>query len=299
MTKKLVSLAVLAALVSGCTMNPDGSSTTSATYGTDGFGEETLVTTTPAADESLNNAYLMAAAPNYYIGNAYKVEDVQYIPAEDMTYNQTGVAGIIPAELNGTKTSNGETFDMNQMVAASKTLPLPTIARITNLENGNSVVVRVNNRGPFVNTRIMDLSPAAANKIGMTGQSRVQIQVLGDQSIAVKNATLAANAPATTTETVTVTETTTTTTTEAAPVATGDYSVQLAAFYAEDSATALANRMKTYGDAVVVHEGDMYKVRIINLDAARARGVIDALRSNEGMAPGLLKDGRWVNADSI
>lgn len=289
MTKKLVSLAVLAALVSGCTMSPDGSSTTSATYGTDNFGEETLNTT--AADESLNNAYLMAAAPNYYIGNAYKVEDVQYIPAEDMTYNQTGMAGIIPAELNGTKTSNGETFDMNQMVATSKTLPLPTIARITNLENGNSVVVRINNRGPFVNTRIMDLSPAAANKIGMTGQSRVQIQVLADQSMAVKNATLAANAPAT--ETVTVTETTST------PVATGDYSVQLAAFYAEDSASALANRMKTYGDAVVVHEGDMYKVRIINLDATRARGVIDALRSNEGMAPGLLKDGRWVNADSI
>lgn len=299
MTKKLVSLAVLAALVSGCAMNPDGSSTTSASaYGTDGFGEETLVTTNDAS--SLNDTYLMAAAPNYYIGNAYKVEDVQYIPVEDMTYNQTGIAGIIPAELNGTKTSNGETFDMNQMVATSKTLPLPTIARVTNLDNGNSVVVRVNNRGPFVNTRIMDISPAAAAKIGMNGQSRVQIQVLADASTAVKNATIGANAPQTTVnETVTVTETTTTTTTTPAPTATGEYSVQIAAFYAEDSATALAARMKTYGDAIVVNEGDMYKVRIINLDAARARGVIDALRSNEGMAPGLLKDGRWVNADSI
>ncbi len=57
--------------------------------------------------------------------------------------------------------------------------------------------------------------------------------------------------------------------------------------------------MKAYGDADVVQEGDMYKTRINNLDATQARSVINALRSNEGMAPGLLKDGRWVNADSI
>ena len=57
--------------------------------------------------------------------------------------------------------------------------------------------------------------------------------------------------------------------------------------------------MSKYGNAVVVQEGDMYKVRIINLDATQARSVIDALRSNEGMAPGLLRNGRWINADSI
>lgn len=301
--KKLVSLAVLTALVSGCA----DLSTTSRTngYGADGFGEETLVTT-PMAEQSLNtDAYLMAPAPKYYIGSAYKVEDVQYIPVEDMSYNQTGVAGIIPTELNGTKTSNGEVFDVNQMVATSKTLPLPTIARVTNLDNGQSVVVRINNRGPFVNTRLMDLSPAAAQKIGLNGQGKVQIQVLGDQSIAVKTATLGAAAPV-------VVETATAVVepqpvaqpvqpaepVAAAPVA-GDYSVQVAAFYAQDSADSLAQRMKAYGDAVVVNEGDMFKVRIINLDAAHARGVIDALRNNEGMAPGLLKNGRWVNADSI
>ena len=288
--KKLVSLAVLTALVAGCAENgqPVG-----AEYGSDGFGEETLVAENP----SLNDAYLMAPAPRYYIGNAYKVEDIQYIPAEDYAYNQTGVAGIIPNELNGTKTSNGETYDMSQFVATSKTLPLPTIARVTNLENGEAVVVRVNNRGPFVNTRIMDLSAAAAQKIGMTNQSKIQIQVLPEQSIAVKNATLGVkNAQPVVTEQVVVTEP------EAAPVAAapaGDYSVQVAAFYAEDSANALVNRMRNYGDAVVVREGDMFKVRIVNLDAMNARRVIDALRSNEGMAPGLLKNGRWVNADSI
>ena len=285
--KKLISLAALTALLAACaeTTGTNGS----ANYGSDGFGEEPLVS------ENLNDAYLMAPAPRYYIGNAYKVEDVQYIPAEDLTYNQTGMVGIIPSELNGTKTSNGEVYDMNQMVATSKTLPLPTIVRVTNMENGQSVVVRVNNRGPFVNSRIMDISPAAAARIGVTNQSRVQVQVLPEQTIAVKNATVGGAAPVVTEE-VTVKQEVS----EPTPiVSSGDYSVQIAAFYAEDSANALVQRMKKYGDAVVVKEGDMFKVRIVNLDAAGARRTIDALRSNEGMAPGLLKAGRWVNADSI
>ena len=289
--KKLVSLAALAAIMAGCTT---GQNNQTATYGSDGFDEEALVAETP--NQSLSDAYLMAAAPKYYIGNAYKVDDVQYIPMEDLTYNQTGIAGIVPTELNGQKTSNGEIFDSNQMVATSKTLPLPKIARVTNMDNGQSVVVRVNNRGPFVNTRIMDLSSAAASRIGINGTAKVQVQVLGDESIAVKNATIGETPKPVVTEAVEVAPLPQ----QPAPVATtGDYSVQVAAFYAEDSANTLAARMRAYGDAVVVHEGDMYKVRIENLDAAKARGVIDALRSSEGMAPGLLKNGRWVNADSI
>ncbi len=300
--KKVISLAVLTAVLVGCTDLNTTDTSSMNSYGADGFGEETLVTT----DDSLNNTYLLAPAPKYYVGSAYKVEDVQYIPVEDLTYNQTGIAGIIPAELNGTKTSNGEVFDMNQMVATSKTLPLPTIARVTNLDNGQSVVVRVNNRGPFVNTRIMDLSPAAAQKIGMNGQTKVQVQVMANESTAVKNATLGSSVqttPVRTTQPAQTVETTVITTTTApgatAPAASGDYSVQVAAFYAQDSADALASRMSRYGNAVVVQEGDMYKVRIVNLDASQARSVIDALRANEGMAPGLLQNGRWINADSI
>lgn len=283
--KKLVSLAVLTALLAACTGTDTSNS--AGGYGSDGFAEETLVT----SSGSLNDAYILAAAPKYYIGSAYKVDNVQYVPAEDLYYNQTGIAGIIPAELNGAKTSNGETFDVNQMVATSKTLPLPTVARVTNLDNGQSVVVRVNNRGPFVNTRIMDLSPAAARKLGISGQSKVQVQVLADQSTMVKNATLG-------TSTVAATEIDTPATVSSAATS-GEYSVQVAAFYAEDSATALANRMNVYGNATVVQEGDMYKVRITGLDTNGARSTIDALRSNEGMAPGLLKNGKWVNADSI
>ena len=294
--KKIISLTALVAMLAGCA---DLSQTGSTNVMSDGFGEEPLVAAPADAQPSLNDAYLMTAAPKYYVGSAYKVDGVQYIPVEDLTYNQTGVAGVIPMELNGTKTSNGEVFDATQMLATSKTLPLPTIARVTNLENGQSVVVRVNNRGPFVNTRLMDLSPAAAQQIGLNGQSKVQIQVLADQSTAVKNATLGIVAQPASETVVVETNLAQPASETVAPQATGEYSVQVAAFYAQDSADSLAQRMKAYGDAVVVNEGDMFKVRIVNLDAAKARGVIDALRNNEGMAPGLLKNGRWVNADSI
>ncbi|MCQ2599594.1 MAG: septal ring lytic transglycosylase RlpA family protein [Alphaproteobacteria bacterium] len=319
MTKKIISLAVLTAVLSGCVGNgyDDGANG----YGTDGLSEEVLVSTTE--DQSLNDAYLLAAAPKYYVGSAYKVENVQYIPVEDLTYNKTGIAGIIPEELNGTKTNNGEIFDSNLMFATSKTLPLPTIVRVTNLDNGKSVVARVNNRGPFVNTRIMDLSAAAARKIGLNGQGNVQVQVLADQSIKAKNATLGVSGPQQTatvsstalpeeniSEPVSATPTcepaatpvtTTVTTTDVSDTVamTGQYAVQVAALYSESSANTLVARMRSYGNAVIVKEGDLYKVRIINLNAQKARSVIDSLRSNEGMMPGLLQDGRWVNADSI
>ena len=300
--KKLVSLTVLTALLAGCA---DMSQTTGGTeYGSDGIGEETLVAETKV--EPVDDSYLLAGAPRYYIGNAYKVEDIQYIPVEDLTYNQVGMAGIIPTELNGTKTSNGETYNTNQMLATSKTLPLPTIAKVTNLENGESVVVRINNRGPFVNTRIMDLSVAAAEKLGITNQAKVQVQVMPEQTLTVKAATVGKDAmvPQVQDQEPVVKQQTVVSVQPAptpvpSPVASGDYSVQVAAFYAEDSANSLLQKMRNYGDAIVVKEGDMYKVRIVNLDAGGARRVIDALRNVEGMAPGLLKNGRWINADSI
>ena len=289
--KKIVSLTVLTALVAGC-MDLN-SSNEPATYGQEGLSEEQLAV---SGNNLTTDAYLMAAAPKYYIGSPYRIEDVQYIPGEDLTYNQTGIAGIVPVELNGSKTSDGEIFNSNQFVATSKTLPLPSIVKVTNLENGNSVVVRVNNRGPFVNTRIMDLSVAAAQQIGINGTAKVQIQIMSDESAAVKKATLGETAEPVKEEVVEKVEVA-----EPAPVATasGDYSVQVAAVYSEDNANALAKELASYGNATVVREGDMYKVRIINLDAANARRVIDSLRSDKGMAPGLLKAGKWVNADSI
>ena len=254
-----------------------------------GYGEMTEESLSGAGYE--DNSYLMAAAPKYHVGTAYKIEDVQYFPMEDMSYNQTGVAGIIPTDLNGTKTTNGEIFNSDQLVATSKTLPLPSIARVTNLDNGNSVVLRVNNRGPFVNSRIMDVSTAAAKKLGMSRQTKVQVQILAEQSTAVKNATLGMSGASSSEPSY-----------ESAPVAaggTGPYTVQVAAFYSEDNARMLAQRIGNLGNVRVVEESGMYKVRVSGLDASAARRTIDTLRQTESMSPGLLKDGKWVNADSI
>ncbi|MCL2748482.1 MAG: septal ring lytic transglycosylase RlpA family protein [Alphaproteobacteria bacterium] len=256
----------------------------------DGFGGYGEMSEESLSGGYEDTSYLMAAAPKYHIGSAYKIEEMNCFPMEDMNYNQTGIAGIIPNDLNGTKTTNGEIFNSNQLVATSKVLPLPSIARVTNLENGNSVVLRVNNRGPFVNSRIMDVSSAAAKKLGMTGQAKVQIQIMAAESTAVKNATLglsgASSEPESTYQ----------------PVATGGngpYTVQVAAFYSEDNANMLAQRISNMGNVRIVNEGGMFKVRILGLDAPAARRTIDNLRQTEAMSPGLLKDGRWVNADSI
>ncbi|EHQ51532.1 rare lipoprotein A [Ectothiorhodospira sp. PHS-1] len=95
-------------------------------------------------------------------------------------YRERGVASWYGTKFHGRRTSSGEPYDMFAMTAAHTSLPLPTYVRVTNLENGRSVVVRVNDRGPFVDNRIIDLSYAAAHRIGMLdrGTARVEVKAL-------------------------------------------------------------------------------------------------------------------------
>lgn len=278
-----VPFLVLPLALAACTdtvMNSDSAST----YGE--ISEENL-TTVNVEDTS----YLMAAAPEYNIGQPFNIDSVQYNPIENLSYNETGTAGIIPDDMNGSKTKDGEFYNSDQLVGASKVLPLPSIVRVTNLENGNTVVLRVNNRGPFVNTRILDVSTAAAKKLSMTSPTKVQVQIMAEESTAVKNATLGTA--------------TTPTSLEEAPMEqatmanNGPYTVQVAAFYSEDNAKTLAQRISNMGNVQIINEDGMFKVRVLGLDAPGAKNTIDTLRSTEDMAPGLLKDGKWVNANSI
>lgn len=93
-------------------------------------------------------------------------------------FTQTGEASWYGSKFHGHKTANGEVYDMYKMTAAHKTLPLPSFVKVTNLANGKTVVVRVNDRGPFHGKRIIDLSYAAAKKIGIGGVGKVKIEVL-------------------------------------------------------------------------------------------------------------------------
>jgi rare lipoprotein A len=95
----------------------------------------------------------------------------------DAAYVQEGVASYYADEFHGRTTSNGETFDMNELTAAHQTLPFGTIVKVINKQNGRSVTVRINDRGPFLKDRIIDLSRAAAEKIGMIGPGTAEVRL--------------------------------------------------------------------------------------------------------------------------
>ena len=108
----------------------------------------------------------------------YRVMGQDFSPmTERKPYKKQGVASWYGQRFHGKPTSTGETYDMYQMTAAHPTLPLPSYARVTRLDNGRSVVVRVNDRGPFLRGRLIDLSYLAASKLGYVGQGHAQVEV--------------------------------------------------------------------------------------------------------------------------
>ena len=124
------------------------------------------------------------AAATYKIGSPYRIESTWYYPTVDYGYDETGIASWYGRKFHGGRTANGEIFDMNALSAAHRTLPLPSVVRVTNLENGRSMVLRVNDRGPFSRGRIIDMSRRAAQLLGfhMNGTARVRVQIMANES---------------------------------------------------------------------------------------------------------------------
>lgn len=113
----------------------------------------------------------------YKVGQPYQVAGVWYYPREQPDYDETGIASWYGPDFNGKTTANGEMYDMNALTAAHKTLPMPTTVRVTNLENGRSILLRINDRGPFVNGRIIDVSRRGAQLLGFTGPGTAPVRV--------------------------------------------------------------------------------------------------------------------------
>jgi peptidoglycan lytic transglycosylase len=113
----------------------------------------------------------------YVTGSAYQVDGVWYQPREDPTYDRVGKASWYGELFHGRRTANGEIYDMDRLSAASPTLPMPVYVRVTNLENGRSIIVRVNDRGPYANDRIMDLSRRSAEMLGFRDKGTAQVRV--------------------------------------------------------------------------------------------------------------------------
>jgi peptidoglycan lytic transglycosylase len=122
----------------------------------------------------------------YRVGKPYVVAGREYVPHEDANYSAVGLASWYGDDFHGRYTANGEIFDMNSISAAHPTMPLPSYARVTNLANHRSIVVRVNDRGPYVGNRVIDLSVRTAKLLGFYGNglARVKVDYVGRAPLA-------------------------------------------------------------------------------------------------------------------
>jgi rare lipoprotein A len=111
------------------------------------------------------------------IGRPYQVAGITYVPADDRAYDEVGLASWYGPQFHGLATANGERFDMDRIGAAHKTLPLPCYAEVTALDTGRTILVRINDRGPFVANRIIDLSRGAARLLSVEGKGVARVRV--------------------------------------------------------------------------------------------------------------------------
>jgi rare lipoprotein A len=113
----------------------------------------------------------------YKVGNPYQIAGTWYYPREQPDYDETGIASWYGPNFYGQRTANGEVYNAGDLTAAHRTLPMPVNVRVTNLDNGKSVVLRVNDRGPYAKGRIIDVSEQAAKLLGFYGQGTARVRV--------------------------------------------------------------------------------------------------------------------------
>ncbi len=114
---------------------------------------------------------------SYKLGAPYQIDGRWYSPQHEPNYDRVGLASFYAEDFHGRRTSNGEIFDMWALSAAHPTLPLPSLAYVTNLSNGRTLLLRINDRGPYVNDRLIDLSRASARYLGVEGSGLARVRV--------------------------------------------------------------------------------------------------------------------------
>lgn len=179
MFRPRAGLAVLSAMaatvtvvISGCSNAPSNSSGVSRPLFTESqYG----VSSSPRV--ITHDGPVRKGGGSYKLGNPYKVAGRWYVPRDEPGYDRQGTGSWYGDDFHGRKTANGEIFDKSALTAAHPTLPLPSYAYVTNLRNGRTVLVRVNDRGPYVAGRIIDLSHASARALGYDGQGHAPVRV--------------------------------------------------------------------------------------------------------------------------
>ena len=226
-----------------------------------------------------NDITIRVEQPHKWANRPYTVLGKRYVPVTgDKPMTQVGEASWYGKQFHGKKTSMGEIYDMYALTAAHKTMQLPSYARVTNLKNGRSIIVRVNDRGPFVDDRIIDLSYAAAVQLGYQNQGVTRVRV---ERITMKDIA-AGRIPSTNASDTTV-----------ASAAPGGWTVQLGAFGVKDNAAAAAahaemmfsQQQRAFGSVRVVDTGSVFRVVVGSVASqpeaiALARSVSSALGSS-------------------
>lgn len=178
---RLACAASLAALLVACSGTPPRDTTPSRTpapgqrgyYKDDGPAD-----VTPADLDAIPDAVPRREPLHRFANRPYMVFGREYVPATSLRpYHERGIASWYGRKFHGQRTAIGETYDMFAMTAAHPTLPLPSFARVTNPANGKSVIVRVNDRGPFLHDRVIDLSYAAAHRLGIAQNGSGEVEV--------------------------------------------------------------------------------------------------------------------------
>jgi rare lipoprotein A len=225
-----LAVAALLVVLAGCSAGPPKAPSTgapSAAPPSRYYSDDGPPTNVPDNLDTIPDAVPRLEPLHRFANRPYTVLGREYVPATSLRpYRERGVASWYGRKFHGQKTSIGEVYDMFAMTAAHPTLPLPSFARVTNPANGRSVVVRVNDRGPFLHARVIDLSYAAAHRLGIAqrGSGEVEVEAILPAEVAVASTPLppvtAAQPPAPLPETAVVAE---------AGVAAG-FVVQLGAF---------------------------------------------------------------------
>jgi rare lipoprotein A len=173
-----LGISLMCATVTACGTT-HGPASAKRTHGKEYFSEAEYGVKASPRVASGNN--IPKGGGRYMVGNPYQVKGEWYVPKEDFRYNKIGIASWYGSAFHGRLTANGEVYDQLSLSAAHPTFPLPSYARVTNVENGSSVVVRVNDRGPYHPGRIIDLSNKTADLLDLrdSGTGDVRVQYVG------------------------------------------------------------------------------------------------------------------------
>jgi rare lipoprotein A len=198
---RLAGAAIVAIAVASCTTSPTSPASTTPRSESPGaavpssryYADDGPPDSTPADLDGVPDAVPRAEPLHRFANRPYVVLGREYVPATALgPYREQGVASWYGRKFHGQRTSIGEVYDMFGMTAAHPTLPLPSYARVTSVANGRSVVVRVNDRGPFLHGRIVDLSYAAAHRLGIAQRGSGEVVV---EAVLPGGATFASAAP--------------------------------------------------------------------------------------------------------